>query len=78
MSEDSDYGFMIWDGKSRGTKTNVINLTEQSKTVLLFYSPWKDFFVFKNPESFEKFMNSISQDDKTLAQPTEISLFDFA
>jgi putative RNA 2'-phosphotransferase len=31
MANDCDYGFMIWDGKSRGTKNNIIRLVGNSK-----------------------------------------------
>ena len=26
MSDEADYGFMVWDGKSKGTLNNIINL----------------------------------------------------
>lgn len=36
MAKDSDFGFMIWDGESRGTLHNIITLVEQNKTVLVY------------------------------------------
>ena len=38
MAADADYGFMIWDGKSRGTRENIRNLTAISKNVLVYYT----------------------------------------
>jgi hypothetical protein len=31
MANDCDYGYMVWDGKSRGTKNNIIRLKELKK-----------------------------------------------
>jgi hypothetical protein len=43
MAEDSDYGFMLWDGKSSGTLNNVLNLLSRQKRTLLYFSPTKEF-----------------------------------
>ena len=45
MAKDASCGFMIWDGMSKGTLTNVVNLLEARKNVLLFHSPKKHFFT---------------------------------
>lgn len=36
MAEDADYGFMIWDGVSRGTAQNILTLARQGKKVLIY------------------------------------------
>ena len=36
MANDADIGFMIWDGKSRGTLQNILTLAEQGKMVLVY------------------------------------------
>ena len=41
MSEEATYGFVMWDGKSKGTLNNIINLLEQKKEVLVYFSPSK-------------------------------------
>lgn len=38
MAEDADYGFMIWDGQSRGTLNNIINLLQKDKKVLVYFA----------------------------------------
>lgn len=38
MANEADYGFMIWDGKSRGTLNNTINLVAQNKKVPVYLS----------------------------------------
>lgn len=36
MAAAADYGFMIWDGKSKGTLNNIISLVNQNKTVVIY------------------------------------------
>ena len=43
MSEEADYGLMLWDGKSKGTLNNILNLLEQEKQVAVYFSPKKNF-----------------------------------
>jgi hypothetical protein len=44
MAKDATCGFMLWDGESRGTLTNVVNLLNARKKVLLYLGPKKLFF----------------------------------
>lgn len=43
MVEEADYGFMLWDGRSRGTLTNVVHLVRRGKPILLYIAPDKSF-----------------------------------
>lgn len=47
MAKDASFGFMIWDGTSKGTLTNVLNLVKAEKKVLLYHSPKKHFFTVR-------------------------------
>lgn len=47
MAKDASCGFMIWDGKSRGTLTNVVNLVKEQKKVLLYSAPKRHFFTVR-------------------------------
>ncbi len=47
MANEADYGFMIWDGESRGTLNNIINLVLQNKSVLLYLAPVNQMLVVK-------------------------------
>src|SRR6267378_387899 len=47
MAKDASCGFMLWDGISKGTLTNVINLLDYNKKVLLFSAPKKQFFTLR-------------------------------
>lgn len=36
MARNADNGFMVWNGKSRGTLNNMINLVSQNKEVMVY------------------------------------------
>ena len=38
MSQDADYGLMLWDGKSKGTLNNVLNMLKEGKPSLVCFS----------------------------------------
>ena len=50
MSLDADYGFMIWDGESKGTLNNVLNLVQQGKSALVYFSPNREFVPVKSKD----------------------------
>jgi len=57
MSDQSDYGFMLWDGRSKGTLNNIINLLQGNKYVLIYFSPSKKFFTVKNASQLENLLH---------------------
>ncbi|NLN49640.1 MAG: hypothetical protein GX154_11275 [Clostridiales bacterium] len=59
MAEDADYGFMIWNGRSKGTLNNMINLLNRSKKVLLYFAPNGHFYNIEALDMLEKFLNSM-------------------
>lgn len=56
MSEQADYGFMLWDGESKGTLNNIINLLQDNKSVLVYFFPGKEFFTLKSPSQLENLL----------------------
>jgi hypothetical protein len=44
MVRETDYGFMIWDGKSKGTLNNIINLLKKNKIVMVYFFPKRGFY----------------------------------
>ena len=56
MSDDADYGLMLWDGKSKGTLNNIINLLLQKKSVLVYFSSSKEFMTIKNFSDLESLL----------------------
>lgn len=57
MAKKADVGFMIWNGKSRGTFNNMINLLKLEKEVVLYYVPTEKFYSFKQIIELEEFIN---------------------
>jgi hypothetical protein len=45
LTKDCDYGFAIWDGKSKGTLNNINRLKEFNKKVLIYLNKQKKFIV---------------------------------
>lgn len=58
MAEEASIGFMIWDGKSRGTITNAFRLICQNKKVVVYTMPLKQFSDLKAKTDWEKFLSS--------------------
>lgn len=58
MARDASCGFMIWDGISKGTLTNVVNLLKTHKKVLLYSAPKKDFFTVRTREDLNYALTS--------------------
>lgn len=63
MAKQSDYGLMIWNGKSRGTFNNIINLISFKKTVLLYFIPNKQFYKLKSMDDIQKIVEAINNKD---------------
>ena len=84
MARRADIGFMIWNGKSRGTFNNMINLLNFEKEVILYYVPNHQCYCFKNMTELNNFIdNNIKLDNKLkkllhtkpVAQFTQACLF---
>lgn len=53
MAESADYGFMIWDGSSKGTLNNIINLANNGKKVLVYLSVYDKMFIVNDINTLE-------------------------
>ncbi|SMP71449.1 hypothetical protein [Anoxynatronum buryatiense] len=58
MAKVADYGFMIWNGKSKGTLNNLINLVSYNKKVLVYFTPNRKFYTIKKISEIETFVRS--------------------
>ncbi|MEE8484840.1 MAG: hypothetical protein V3S46_09610 [Nitrospinota bacterium] len=63
MSNEADYGFMLWDGKSKGTLNNIINLIERKKQILVYFSPSRKFFTLKSDSDLVELLSSCTRQD---------------
>jgi hypothetical protein len=43
MADAATHGLMLWDGESKGTLNNIVNLIKQQKPVVVYFSPAKTF-----------------------------------
>jgi len=59
MAQDADSGFMIWNGKSKGTFNNIINLTSQNKKTMIYFTPTKEIFCIDNLSDVENMAKTI-------------------
>ena len=50
MGSEADYALMLWDGKSRGTLTNIGDLVRQAKPVVVYLAPNKTFVTLREPD----------------------------
>lgn len=71
MSNEADYGFMLWDGESKGTLNNVLNLLERNKYILVYFSPEKQFITLKKLQDIDILLHKCKPDavqrfDRTL------------
>ncbi|MHC8355583.1 hypothetical protein ACYZTL_10155 [Pseudomonas sp. LB3P81] len=75
MAEAADYGLMIWDAKSTGTLSNVIELLSRRKKSLVFVNKEKAFKVVGDVSQLEDLVAVMSDQDKQKAD-AKIKLFD--
>jgi hypothetical protein len=50
MADAAEYGLMLWDGKSKGTVNNVVNLSRDRKPVVVYVATTKQFRTIKSPD----------------------------
>jgi hypothetical protein len=60
MAEAAEYGLMLWDGKSKGTINNVVNLSRDHKPVVVFVVPTRQFRTIK---SFDDLKDLLAEGD---------------
>ena len=65
MAEDADYGFMIWDGNSKGTLNNIVNLLFRNKKVLVYLAPYQKMISVKSFDDMDQLIKMCSQKAKT-------------
>lgn len=70
MSLQADHGFMLWDGKSKGTLNNVLNMLQQQKSVLVYFSPTKSFVPVKSPSVLEELISQCDSESKEYFEKT--------
>lgn len=62
MAEEADYGFMLWDGKSKGTLNNILNLCDRNKKVLVYFSVTENFYTVQHKQDVSKLLEYCEPD----------------
>ena len=60
MADAAEYGLMLWDGKSKGTVNNVVNLSRDHKPVVVYIAPNRQFRTIK---TFDDLKGLLAQGD---------------
>jgi hypothetical protein len=56
MAEAAEYGFMLWDGKSKGTVNNVVNLSRDHKPVVVYVAPKRQSRTIKSFDNLKELL----------------------
>ncbi len=59
MSTDCNFGFMIWDGKSRGTQANILRLININKGVNVYLPYLRQMKSINDYKDYKKLMEEI-------------------
>lgn len=68
MAHTSDYGLMIWDCKSTGTLSNVIELIKEDKKSVVFINKNKEFITVTDIESLKYLITFMSEHARAKAE----------
>jgi hypothetical protein len=67
MSREAQCGVMLWDGKSKGTLQNILNLIGAGKRTLVYLSPMKDFHVLATDQDLQTLLARCQKRDLDIA-----------
>jgi hypothetical protein len=62
MAVKADYGFVLWNGKSAGSISNVIEMVERKKGVVVYLAPEKQFYSISDFSDFKEFINKCDKE----------------
>lgn len=60
MAHEAAFGFMLWDGKSKGTLLNVLRLVRQGKKVVIYRASERSFSELATYDQWESFISHYS------------------
>ena len=64
MARAAFYGFILWDGKSKGTLNNILNLLRQQKKVLVYFSPDQSCSMLRSVEGLGVLLRKCHSNDR--------------
>lgn len=63
MASDATCGFMLWDGHSKGTLANILNLINTQKKVLLYVRPSRKFVTLARFDELRNVLQALGIQD---------------
>jgi hypothetical protein len=63
MASEADYGFVLWDGKSTGSISNVLELMKNGKSIIIYFAPDKSFHALKQASDIEELLERCDSRD---------------
>lgn len=57
MVDEAAYGLMLWDGESKGTLNNVLNLIRRKKIVVVYFAPKRMFFNIRSQSGLTELLS---------------------
>jgi hypothetical protein len=67
MSREAKCGLMLWDGKSKGTLNNILNLLAAEKRTLVYFAPTRDFHVLASQADLQALLGHCQKRDLDIA-----------
>jgi hypothetical protein len=61
MAREAGYGFMVWDGESKGTLNNILNLLSENKSILVFFSPEGTFHTIRKADDLSALLTKCGE-----------------
>ena len=68
MAKKSDFGLMVWDCKSTGTLSNVIELLKAKKKAVVFVNKNKDFVTISDKSGLDNLLQFMSENARSKAE----------
>lgn len=59
MVEEADYGLMLWDGRSRGTLSSILDLVRHGKPVVVYLAPDKAFYSLRRSDQLAEMLGRV-------------------
>ncbi|MGH6697509.1 hypothetical protein [Sphingopyxis sp.] len=62
MARDADFGLVLWDGKSPGSISNVLEMLKIDKKVVVYFGPEKQFYTISNGDDVQRLIEKCEPD----------------
>src|SRR5215813_8073240 len=59
MVQEADYGFMLWDGQSRGTLRSIVDLVQREKPVIVYVASEGAFHTLRRPKDLRDILTLV-------------------